>query len=315
MADAVRKLVMGIISEGMNDHYLLEDMANLLIRSLVEENIDDIRSYVGSKPDGTPLILNNEAYFAYCANKLEGSAEKYGAEGVTVADMANTHHDSYVKLIRVKGDKLKKLGTMGSAGGDRFFIQIFYTDAYINYLRTMFSDISELTEDRLHRIFSYTFISPLIHELRHVYDSFRSHGKYVNSKKSKDYFQKYHPLGKEQTTPKTPEQYDDYINLPHEVWARFTQWLQSQGKFYQLDKDKPHVELEGGRRKWFASMRDIKTLIQSLKVYDNMFWDKLSEKDRRRLIKAVINHWNDAKEEVDRYNNKLNSLNSQTKSQ
>jgi hypothetical protein len=64
MADAVRKLVMGIISEGMNDHYLLEDMANLLIRSLVEENIDDIRSYVGSKPDGTPLILNNEAYFA-----------------------------------------------------------------------------------------------------------------------------------------------------------------------------------------------------------------------------------------------------------
>ncbi len=310
----MRKLVRGILSEGMKDHYLLEDMASLLIRSLVEENIDEVRRYVSTKTDGNPLILNNEAYFAYCAKELEASVEKYGAEGVTIADMASTRHDSYVKLVRVKGDKLRKLGTMGSAGDDRFFIQLFYTDAYVNYLRTTFSDLSELTEDRLHRIFSYTFISPLIHELRHVYDSFRSRGKYVDSKKAKEYFQKYHPFGKEESTPKTPEQYDEYINLPHEVWARFTQWLQSQGKFYQMGKSRPHVELENGKKKWFASMRDVNTLIQNLKVYDNMFWDKLSEEDRRRLIKAVINHWNDVKEEVENYNQKLNSLSSRTKS-
>lgn len=307
MANSARKLIRGILSEGMKEHYLLEDMTHLLIREIAKENIDDLREHILSGPKGTPFIMQGEAYFASVADELESSASRHHAEGITVADMAKVRHDSYVSLVRVQGDKLKKLGTMGSAGGDRLFIKLFYTDAYIEYLRRTFSDISELTEDRLYKTLYYTFSSPLIHELRHVYDSFRSNGNFTRSKAGNDYFKKYHPLGGEQTVPKSPEQYDDYIRLPHEIWARLTQWLEDYGRFYELDKTIPHVEVNGVK-KWFAKMKPIEPILQNIKTNDNMMWDRLSDDNRKRLVKAVFNHWNDAEDELNSYNDRLKKL-------
>lgn len=86
------------------------------------------------------------------------------------------------------------------------------------------------------------------HELQHAYDSWISKRKYTASKASIKYRADY----PDENTPITDKQYYDYLRLPHEVNARFTETVRKlklivkkdDGSFDMVDFEKVKKEFE-----------------------------------------------------------------------
>lgn len=108
--------------------------------------------------------------------------------------------------------------------------------------------------------------STIIHELKHAYDYLISKGNFDKDKRSKLYYKKYN-----HDHEMTPEQYQEYLNLPHEYQARFSQFLSHIN--YELKKDFNYI----------------------LYVFKNsniIKYNRINDpKDKKRLIKALYKYW------------------------
>jgi hypothetical protein len=88
----------------------------------------------------------------------------------------------------------------------------------------------------------------IAHELQHAYDSWRSKRMYVANKTVAKYRADY----PDENAPITPQQYKDYLRLPHEINARFTETIKnlklivknSDGSFDMVPFDKLKKEFE-----------------------------------------------------------------------
>jgi len=86
------------------------------------------------------------------------------------------------------------------------------------------------------------------HELQHAYDAWRSKRKYVANKTVAKYRADY----PDENAPITPQQYKDYLRLPHEINARFTETIKnlrlifkkSDGSFDMVPFDRVKNEFE-----------------------------------------------------------------------
>lgn len=129
----------------------------------------------------------------------------------------------------------------------------------------------------LEGLYKKELISTLIHELQHAIDNFRSGGKYDSDKRSREYYAKartgeYTPAGEE--GPMKPGQYEEYLQLPHEYWARFSQFVND-------------VRWKHKRRLLDQTPSDLLRILR-LKFKG---WNQLSGPDKRRIIKATINYY------------------------
>lgn len=117
--------------------------------------------------------------------------------------------------------------------------------------------------------------STLLHELQHAYDHYRSEGKFnkVDPEKSEKLDQAFktdQKLGQERLN----QLYKDYMNLPHEVWARFSQAidaLESKNMIQGQDFNKVKEEFE--------------------KVMDG--YKDLKDKMKKRILKTLYKYWDD----------------------
>lgn len=115
----------------------------------------------------------------------------------------------------------------------------------------------------------------IIHELQHAFDFFKSDGKYTNDKLSKSYYQKYKPDHYDLNYEKTPEEYLAYLNLPHEYWARLSEYVNSTTKLN----------------------RDFDTLFDDFKKSNIIRFNQInSPKDKAKLIKALYKVWDSNRE-------------------
>lgn len=120
--------------------------------------------------------------------------------------------------------------------------------------------------------------STLIHELQHGLDFSRSGGKYAKDKASISYFDKiksgeYKSMVRDDS-PKSAEQWRDYFNLPHEYWARFSQFVHAT--------------------KWHYKRKLMDQRPQDLLVALKLkfpHWDWLDDTSKRRVLKATINYY------------------------
>jgi hypothetical protein len=129
------------------------------------------------------------------------------------------------------------------------------------------------------------YYSPLIHELQHAYDDYRSGGKALNKKmKYKDDEKKereilsdtdYNDL-KEEEKEFIRKRFIDYVNLPHEIDARFTQTI-NDIKFYEGYVENGEIELR---------IKDFDLILLKFKMNFENYYD-LSDKDNRRLMKRL----------------------------
>ena len=174
----------------------------------------------------------------------------------------------------------------------------------------------------------FLIYSTLLHELRHAYDDFRTRGKVFQSKESNKFFHDQisgkHKAWREYLGKKAEEIADEtlkkelndislqYIRLPHEVWARYTQALEHVS-FVSMEFD-DDFKLPETMNPIHDVMRDFKRHMVNFNV--------LPEKVKRRLFKAVSNAWHDAKDYLDKYgtysnphNKKLHEMNSKIDAQ
>jgi len=169
----------------------------------------------------------------------------------------------------------------------------------------------------------FMYSSSLIHELRHAYDDFRTKGKAFDNKQSKQFYDNQR-LGKHEILTNAEEVADNtmrdalvviakqYVRLPHEVWARFSQAI-AEIDFVKMEFDDALTFPE--------TMYPLKDVILKFKMKMEYF-SVLDEKMKRRLYRAVSNAWHDAKDYLEKYgtyynphNKKLHEMDTQTKTQ
>lgn len=120
----------------------------------------------------------------------------------------------------------------------------------------------------------------IAHELQHAYDSWRSGGMYVASKAGRKYNSKY-SNDKFQLTDK---QYYDYLRLPHEVNARFTEVVKRLKPFVK----KPDGSIDLVDFNQFKS--DFERFYQG--------FDVITPKMGKRLIKRLYNYYSSIKQRL-----------------
>jgi hypothetical protein len=177
---------------------------------------------------------------------------------------------------------------------------------YIDDLPELFSKINNSVKeekhfdaDRLYVHLFYELYSTLVHELQHAYDDYRSKGKLYQTKQYKKYLEKYVRGNIENEINSDIEQAKKYVNLPHEIWARFSQAMINT-RFTTLDIKDNKVILE---------MKPIKKVVSEFKRYFDHYRE-LSDVMKRKLINKVVQFWH---YEQDNLDDRIKELNKKRK--
>lgn len=183
-------------------------------------------------------------------------------------------------------------------------INIYYD---YNYIKDKIEDKLQIkgdnfTDHDLYLILYNEMYSTIIHELQHAYDDYRSRGMSYNTKEFNKYREKYMSQIANNFHQKTIDNYEhlkDYYNLPHEIWARFTQTIHDI-KFMDLD----FPEDENGNMYMKYNMYPIKDIV---KKFTNKFngYSVLTDKMKRKLINKVVQFWHYEQERLPELNDKL----------
>lgn len=118
------------------------------------------------------------------------------------------------------------------------------------------------------------------HELQHCYDSWKSGGMYVRGKLGNQYRAKY----PDEDAPMTDIQYYDYLRLPYEINARFTEVLKSLKIIDRLPDGSANM-IDFGKVK-----SEFETLYPGFKL--------IQPKMAKRLIKRLFSYYTGAKEKL-----------------
>jgi len=140
--------------------------------------------------------------------------------------------------------------------------------------------------------FYYKFESTLQHELQHAYDDFRSNSKLFLTKKAKD-FETSKPVDGEMDFVNNGILQKKYLNLQHEIWARFTQAV-SKTRFTTIDFETTHI------------IHKMNPLPEVLKNFRSEFvgWRLLPDKMKKKLYGKVSQFWHKEKELIPEKNKK-----------
>ena len=154
----------------------------------------------------------------------------------------------------------------------------------------------QMFNDMVKKVFDLSYDekiqSTLTHELQHAYDSWRSQGMFMASKRGYDYDAKYGdlPAG----TPMTQQQRDEYDKLEYEINARFTQAIRAI-KFYSKDEQTKRIILK--------PFEEIKT------EFEENFgaYHKMTPNFRKRLMKRLSKAYHQMLEIITKHNEKLST--------
>jgi hypothetical protein len=254
----VEKLKMTLLREGVEEIFALHHLAELILKEFAKENtdyvynivnghfadfydklikkwvrLDNLSNNVGEKYEQKLAPIFDGGIWVYISPSIEGS----GLGVFTPPNKIKIKHTPQLKEI------LRELIDIDESVSD--------SREYITPRRA---------ELALFYALKRSLMEILVHELQHCLDYFRSSGAFVKDQKSIDYYKKRGDRGK----PIPYELWGDYLSLPHEYWARFSQTLL---RFY------PTTDLK-------TDIKDFKTMFDG--------WKYLEEKDKRRLIKAFL---------------------------
>ena len=140
--------------------------------------------------------------------------------------------------------------------------------------------------------FSSRLHMTLLHELQHAYDEYRSKGMAFQSKQSLSFEKKYPQ--KAATDTKMEElaelnKFKSYSNLPHEIWARFTQAV-TKVSFFDVDMDI-------SENYFIYKMNPLHSVAKKFTTYFEN-WRLLPEKMKWTLIKRVSQFWHHEQERM-----------------
>lgn len=169
---------------------------------------------------------------------------------------------------------------------DMKMIYLKFTDEFIEDINGELEK-SDL-EQALYFKFNIHFDSSLLHELQHAWDDWKSDGKSFHNKKWGKFVDKKKKLIKSDSfTKEESDAHKMYMNLQHEINARFAQTIKKI-YFTDIDDDTKTVE----------TMKPLEKVLKDFKVNFEGY-GILSPKDKKRLINRVIIYWGKYKDELD----------------
>lgn len=154
----------------------------------------------------------------------------------------------------------------------------------------------------------YAMYSSLLHELQHAYDDYRTNRKYLYTKASRKFHNdekrkrlsniEQHLLSKEEIDY-LADKFKDYLNLPHEVDARFTQAIKKTS-FYNVDWDSIEKEVDGVKKdgiKYSYEMIPFNNVLNSFRYTFDGFY-ALKPTLKRRVLKRLGKFYQAVKDDL-----------------
>ena len=176
-------------------------------------------------------------------------------------------------------------------------ITLYYDDMLLKDLRIKKKETTNFDSSMIYTTLFFKFNDTLLHELQHAYDAYRSLGKALKKDKKfiEDFKRKEEIESKSNITEEDLEYiskvYKDYLNLPHEINARFIQAI-NRVSFYTID-----FEGEDDDLKMYHIMYPLRDVIKDFKIKFHG-WNQLSEKYKRKLIRKVSQFWHHEEEKI-----------------
>ena len=183
------------------------------------------------------------------------------------------------------------------------FIKLFMTTFVANEIRSDFLspwNDKPFTEANLLDLLLRRFKSTFIHELQHAYDDFRSDTKGFNTKEFIKYQKDVEIQQKKDKKEFADNLYKDYLNLPHEIWARFTQAIDSTN-FIKMDMNNDLTDI------WYE-MYPIHDVMKSFKSNFHGF-QLIPLKTQKRLYRKASQFWHKEQEKLPAKNKQLRKEN------
>lgn len=171
-------------------------------------------------------------------------------------------------------------------GKEYFEIKLKYQGNNVEDINEILRKYPDVTAGDVYFKLFYIFFSTLLHELQHAYDAWRSKGKAFNSQQTPEYLKqqdianKLELKNREDLTPEEVDaisnSYKAYLNLTHEINARFAQAMHKV-RMVGLDDN-----LDDVMKPWDGVFKDFQIYFDGWRVLS----DKMKRKLTRRLAKA-----------------------------
>ena len=287
-----------IIEETQEGQKDLEEFTNDILKLVSEECVKTFENNKIHYGENNSRLLN---FPVVSTGKMDG--EKYN-------EISEFVKDTSIRIIpRTFIDKEGTEGRLEYAsphenlGRELFNIKLKYSQddlAEINKL-LIEKPYGEVKPGDVYFKLYYIFYSTLLHELQHAYDAWRSKGKAFTSQRSKDYVSKQKmadKLEKKATSDLTPEErnalsdsYKAYLNLTHEINARFAQSMQ-KARLKTVDDEWNDI-----MKPWDEAYRSFKSNFKGWQILS----DKMRKRLTNRLAKAYQYESEQLKTAVDKY--------------
>lgn len=287
------------INEGMNEYRALSHLAREIIALLAKRNLAHLQEYFEdprNPPDALPMSVRYSDLknitqdpelggtdAAAMISSLNGFiAPQYrSANRTTLADYGSEKHEGSITLSRIR---------------------LFYTNTMLDRLKTLNYSYGNILFNFLWNAMG----SSLVHELKHAVDDYRL-GKHFA--KADEFKQKYSnrkpspPDFKDEDPTEWLEYHRAYLNLPHEIWARFAELVHGTA-FKEEIPDQVYAYMPDGEKGILYVTTPLPTVLSRLKRMAG--WEHMDQRQQRRMINALSSIWHEEQDWVKENNEKVN---------
>lgn len=302
---------MDIIQEDLSQERTLQNLTTAILLAASVEIFDGIKSTGGNFAPGVYSKVYMKDALKYLDNKIP-----YDDQVLQMAQESNI--PIYFMLKRSSSASKSGMDSYASymrtdMGGSEIIVYITMKD--MQELNSKYKDGHIRIPRDVYVSLYYMAHSYLLHELKHYFDDVRTKGKIYQTKQAKAYFddqrlgvhKNIYQAAEKEADEKVREELlrisQDYLNLPHEIWARYSQAM-DKVRFVKLDiEDTP----EGG-------LSTSETMIPLPEFVGDFkrrleYLRHIQPKHRRRMLKAAVKAWHEAKDFLDKYGTFINPNN------
>lgn len=180
-------------------------------------------------------------------------------------------------------------------------ITLYYGDEFLDKLKEYHNKGYDLAS-----ILYYEFNNTLLHEIQHAYDHYRSGGKallqsdkFINNKIIKTELKKTFDEGGKLSQDEIDfinKHHNQYLNLKHEVDARFTTAL-SKLRIFKSKYDDNFEPLFYYVTPWEEVIKNFK--------FEMAGWDKLTTEEKKRLVRRLYQFYEYEKDKAEKMNKEI----------
>lgn len=298
MENKIRKIIRETLDEVLLDEDYegiqeIKTLANDTLKTIAELNAKPLVEWVTKNPEKDVYFMSVNLYDVYKKNE-----DKYKQ----LSHFLRNAKKLYVYIQPV----WRKKGIEGDYShiNQDFYnphlereINLYFDKDFVKEVKEKIVDnlknYDKFDASDLYFLFYYKFISTAIHELQHAYDDARSNSKMFKSKQHKEFVKldKELEIAEEKNKEQFLKRNLQYINLPVEVWARFSQAM-DKVRFSSSEM----IDDEKGMY-FLPKMKDIHQVAKDFKL-EMAGFHLLDDDMKKRLLRKIAQFWHIEHEKV-----------------